>query len=202
MKNHFQSSLCGLAMLLTMAFLVSSCISEETNLDQPIDPNTSLEKVTDYPETYSLENLRMDPGTLNMLANLREATAKYHRIEVAMEDGYAQGSECVSSPSGGMGYHYVNSEEVDGNYDPTKPEALLYEMGKNGQMKLVGVEFIIVKDAWDAESEMIPYFGMREFDTVSKPIPLPFDNYQLHVWLWKNNPNGIFMMFNPQVSCN
>ncbi len=201
MKNHFQSSLCGLAMLLAMTFLLSSCISDESNLDQPIDPNTSLEKVTDYPEPFSPENFRKDPGTLKMLADLRAATAKYHRIEVAMEDGYSQGSECVSSADGGMGYHYVNFGEVDGSYDPTKPEALLYEMGKNGQMKLVGVEFVIVKDAWDAENEMIPYFGKREFDTAFAPSPLPFDNYQLHVWVWKNNPNGIFTMFNPKVSC-
>ncbi|MEN2283222.1 hypothetical protein AAGF08_13845 [Algoriphagus sp. SE2] len=201
MKNYFQSSLCGLLTLLTLTVFMSSCISDESNLDQPIYQNNNLEKVMDYPDTFSLENLRMDPGTLKMLANLRAATAKYHRIEAAMEDGYAQGSECVSSPAGGMGYHYVNFAAVDGEYDPTMPEALLYEMSKNGQMKLVGVEFIIVKDAWGAENAMIPYFGMQEFDTAFEPEPLPFDNYQLHVWVWKHNPNGMFTMFNPNVNC-
>ncbi|WP_050776405.1 hypothetical protein [Algoriphagus machipongonensis] len=201
MKNYFQSSLCGLAMVLTLTVLVSSCISDESSMDQPLDPTTNVEKTEVYPEVFSLENLRMDPETLKMLANLRAATAKYHDIEVAMEDGYAQGSECVSSPAGGMGYHYVNFAAMDGEYDPTMPEALLYEMSKNGQMKLVGVEFVIVKEAWDAGNEMVPYFGMQEFDTAFDPEPLPFDNYQLHIWIWKNNPSGIFTMFNPNVSC-
>ncbi|EAZ80204.2 lipoprotein [Algoriphagus machipongonensis] len=188
-------------MVLTLTVLVSSCISDESSMDQPLDPTTNVEKTEVYPEVFSLENLRMDPETLKMLANLRAATAKYHDIEVAMEDGYAQGSECVSSPAGGMGYHYVNFAAMDGEYDPTMPEALLYEMSKNGQMKLVGVEFVIVKEAWDAGNEMVPYFGMQEFDTAFDPEPLPFDNYQLHIWIWKNNPSGIFTMFNPNVSC-
>lgn len=201
MKNYFRGSYCGLAMVLTMTIILSSCITDESSLDQPLDPNTTLERATDYPETFSLENLRMDSETNKMLAGLRAATAKYHRIEVAMEDGYEQGSGCVATPAGGMGYHYVNFAAVDGEYDPTMPEALLYEMDKNGQMKLVGVEFVIVADAWDAENEMTPYFGIQEFDEAFPPAPLPFRNYQLHVWIWKHNPNGIFTMFNPNITC-
>ncbi|MBN3583716.1 hypothetical protein JYB64_15050 [Algoriphagus aestuarii] len=201
MKNYFKSSLSGLSLVLTLLIFLSSCISDQTSLDQPLDPSENLEKATDYPEPFSLENLRMDPGTLKMAADLRASTAKYHSIETAIEMGYVEGSECVSSPLGGMGYHYILPPAIDGNFDPTMPEALLYEMDKNGKMKLVGVEFVIVKDAWDAENEMIPYFGMQEFDTAFAPTPLPFDNYQLHVWIWKHNPKGMFTMFNPNVSC-
>jgi hypothetical protein len=202
MKNYFQNSLGRMLLVFIVIFSFTSCISDESNLDQPLDPNMELEKVTDYSAAFPLENMRMDPGTLKMLADLRAATVKYHDIEMAIENGFEQGSGCVSTPDGGMGFHYVNFAIVDGNYDPTMPEALLYEMAKNGKMKLVGVEFVIVKDAWDTENDVIPNFGMQEFDIAFAPIPLPFDNYQLHAWVWKNNPSGIFSKYNPKVVCN
>lgn len=203
MKNYIPNSVGGLLLIFSAMLFQTACISDVSDPNPPLDPNTTLERATDYPEAFSLENLRMDSETNKMLAGLRAATAKYHRIEVAMDNGYVlpEGSGCVSTPSGGMGYHYVNSAALDGEYDPTMPEALLYEMGKNGKMKLVGVEFVVVADDWDAENEMIPYFGMQEFDKAYPPAPLPFRNYQLHVWVWKHNPNGIFTMFNPNVTC-
>ncbi|MEB2780932.1 hypothetical protein U3A58_11055 [Algoriphagus sp. C2-6-M1] len=202
MKNYFQNSLGRLVLIFSVIFSFTSCISDESKLDPPQNPDMGLERVTDYPEAFSLENLRMEPETLKMLAALRGATAKYHDLEDAMADGYEQGSDCVASPDGAMGYHFVNFAIVDGIYNPSMPEALLYEMDKNGQMKLVAVEFIIKKEPWDLENDMIPYFGMQVFDEAFAPIPLPFDNYQLHTWIWKNNPSGIFTKFNPKVSCN
>jgi hypothetical protein len=26
-------------------------------------------------------------------------------------------------------------------------------------------------------------------------------HYDLHVWLWEDNPSGLFAMFNPSLSC-
>lgn len=201
------SNAAKMAGCLSIILLLSGCMSETSepviNTDQQTDA-----KLTDDFYSYPLENLRMDPGTLSMVANLRAATAMYHRIEMAMEAGYFQGTPCVSSPDGGMGYHYIRPETqgspipFDGLYDPTMPEAILYEMDKNGQMKLVGVEFVIDADAWDAENDMPPYFGMQEFDEPDEEHnPLPFRNYQLHVWAWKHNPMGIFIPFNPNVKC-
>lgn len=201
MKNTSSKIPWGILLILIAIVAQSSCISENSNPSLPLDPSSDLEKVIDEPFANPLENLRMDPTTLNMLADLRGATAKYHRIEVAMDNGYEQGSGCVSSPAGGMGFHYVNFDLVDGIFDSTQPEALLYEMDKNGKMKLVAVEFIIVKELWDSENAMKPYFGIQEFDEAFAPIPLPFDNYQLHAWVWKNNPSGIFTKFNPNVEC-
>lgn len=66
-------------------------------------------------------------------------------------------------------------------------------------MKLVGVEFIIEAEYWDGEE--LPHFGSQEFDEAFPPYPLNFHNYQLHVWVWRHNPNGIFTKFNPNVEC-
>jgi hypothetical protein len=202
MKYQLPKLLWG-TMLLLVAFLLHlSCISESGDTAIPLDPNSDLGKSIQKYDSYPLENLRMDPTTLKMLADLRAATAKFHDLDDAIEAGYELGSGCVSHPSlGAMGFHYVNFGYVDGNYDPTQPEALLYEEDKNGNMKLVAVEFVVVSAAWDAHHTMIPYFGTQIFDIAIAPVPLPFDNYQLHVWVWRHNPSGIFTKFNPRVSC-
>lgn len=200
MKFKLPKLLWGMMLLSVAILLQVSCISENSDPSTPVDPNAGLEKSIDEPAVDPFQNLRMDPNTLKMLADLRAAIAKYHDLGDAEADGYSLGSACVSHPDlGGMGFHYVNFANVDGNYDPTQPEAILYEMDKNGQMKLVAVEFIVVTEAW--EGEELPHFGSQIFDTALAPAPLPFDNYQLHVWIWKHNPAGIFTKFNPKVEC-
>lgn len=200
MKFKLPNFLWGMMLLSVTILLQVSCISENSDPSHPVDPNAGLEKSIDEPAVDPFQNLRMDPNTLKMLADLRAAIAKYHDLADAEADGYSLGSACVSHPElGGMGFHYVNFPNVDGNYDPTHPEAILYEMDKNGQMKLVAVEFIVVTEAW--EGEELPHFGSQIFDTALAPAPLPFDNYQLHVWIWKHNPAGIFTKFNPKVKC-
>jgi len=87
----------------------------------------------------------------------RSATAKYHRIDVAKAAGYgrfvdANGIACIDMPGlGAMGIHYVNGSLV-GNpaIEATQPEALVYEPEKNGQLRLVAAEYIVIKSAWDA----------------------------------------------------
>lgn len=203
MKNQLSKFLWGTLLFSVAIFLQVSCISEPTDPANPPDPNAGVEKNISETSDFPLENLRMDPTTLKMLANLRAATAKYHDIDIAVAAGYEIGSPCVSVPGlGGMGFHYVNGNLLfdEGTFDPTQPEALLYEMDKNGNMKLVGVEFIIEAEAWDENNEAPPHFGHQEFDFDNAEV-LDFPNYQLHVWVWRHNPNGMFTKFNPNVTC-
>ena len=51
---------------------------------------------------------------------------------------------------GAMGVHLINHEFVDGILDVNKPEALIYEPQSNGKLRIVGVEYIVPKEAWDA----------------------------------------------------
>ena len=207
MKYQLSKFLWGIMLFSVAILLQVSCIPENSEGINPIDPSASLEKSTQEVPDNPLENLRMDPTTNKMLANLRAATAKYHDLATAEAAGYSlpPGAGCVSVPGlGGMGFHYVNMPTELNNpfavYDPTMPQALLYEEMKNGQMKLVGVEFVLDKAIWDEENDEPPYFGSQEFDIDNAEV-LDFPNYQLHVWIWRHNPNGIFTMFNPNVTC-
>jgi hypothetical protein len=129
----------------------------------------------------------------HILAEIRSATARFHRVEVALAEGYVPVSPCVQSPMGGMGYHYRNNALVDGVVAPSRPEMLLYEPQKNGKLELIGVEFVIPPSLWAGSGP--PQLGDQTFGND------PFGNYALHVWVWRHNPNGMYADFNPRVSC-
>jgi hypothetical protein len=133
---------------------------------------------------------------------VRQATESFQDVEEATSAGYTQMS-CVSGPQeGAMGIHYIDADLVgDGELAPDRPEALLYEMNE-GQLQLLGVEYIVLADGWHAEHETPPALLGQHFHYVSGPnrygLP-PF--YELHVWAWKENPNGMFADWNPDVTC-
>jgi hypothetical protein len=136
----------------------------------------------------------------------RNATAKFANLNVAKAANYGlfidvNGKACIAMPGlGAMGIHYVNGALV-GNPDlnPTTPEALVYTPG---QQKLAALEYIVVKSAWDAHHSSPPRMFGQAFQLTLAPnrFGLP-DFYSLHAWLFKNNPAGMFMPWNPDVKC-
>jgi hypothetical protein len=133
----------------------------------------------------------------SLLKELRQATARFHSTEQATRAGYEVASPCVvaSDPTlGAMGYHWINESLVDSNFEISKPEVVLYEPDKNGNLKLVAAEYIVINIGQER-----PYFGDYPFDIGGTPMPFP--HWSLHIWLWKDNPNGIFTNYNPNVTC-
>lgn len=133
---------------------------------------------------------------------VRQATAPFKDFK-NLPQGYALLHGCVSGPQeGAMGVHYANGELVgDGALDAQHPEALLYET-KNGKQQLVGVEYVVLADAWNSSHQMPPVLMGQLFNLVGTPnrYGLPAF-YELHVWAWKDNPDGMFADWNPKVSC-
>jgi hypothetical protein len=104
---------------------------------------------------------------------------------------------------GAMGLHYVNLPLVfDGELDPTRPEIVIYEPLPNGRLKMTGADFLVLKDAWDAKHPAPPELIGQLFHLFEAPnrFGLPAF-YTLHVWAWKENPNGAFVNWHPKVSC-
>jgi hypothetical protein len=101
-----------------------------------------------------------------------------------------------------MGVHYVNGGLVeDGQLDANRPEALMYEL-RNGRLRLLGVEYIVMASAWHATHAEPPTLGGQVFHYNSSPnrYALPAF-YELHVWAWRSNPNGTFADWNERVAC-
>jgi hypothetical protein len=135
---------------------------------------------------------------------VRRATAKYRNVDRATDAGYVQFFGCVHEPlAGAMGMHFVNGTLVT---DPAvavdKPEALMYEMRSDGTLELVGVEYVVFKDAWDATNAAPPELFGETFNTITEPNRYGIPTfYELHAWAWKENPTGSHMDWNPKVLC-
>jgi len=139
------------------------------------------------------------------LRGVRADVARYHSLAQAERDGYVvTGEPCVASPAGTMGIHATNAALMaDDAIDPIRPEILLYVPKANGRLELVGVEY------WKADADGslataadrpslfgLPFAGPMPGHNPAMPV-----HYDLHVWLWEDNPSGLFAPFNPAISC-
>jgi len=133
---------------------------------------------------------------------VRDATKQYLDINNATAAGYGPFLGCVSgSDHGAMGIHYVNPNLLNGTVDATHPQALIYEPS-NGQMKLVGVEFIVDAATWRKNNSGPPVLEGQVFLYVDSPNRFDIPSYfELHVWAWRDNPQGSFVDWNDHVSC-
>jgi hypothetical protein len=149
---------------------------------------------------------RNDPSnSANALIKIvRQSTERFKDVSVAEAEGYALQFGCVSGPdSGAMGLHYVNGTLVNqGTLDPTKPQIVIYEATPNGGLRLIGADFLLLADAWDKKNQGPPELMGQLFHYFEFPnrFGLPAF-YTLHVWAWKENPNGAFVNWHPKVSC-
>lgn len=138
-----------------------------------------------------------------LLAEIRAVTDAFQDVEMATQAGYGPVSECVASPAGAMGIHYLNPALLDGAVVPTEPELLLYEPTGDG-IRLVGVEYMVPAPDWDPANDAPPELLDRVFADHRAEADrhgIPFPHYDLHVWAWEANPDGAFLPFNARVSC-
>lgn len=141
------------------------------------------------------------------LAELRQATAAYHDINVALGEGFLFGINglvkvCVAHPTlGAMGYHYSRQDRFDDvTINELEPEVLVYHTAEDGSLELGAVEWVVPKAAWEA------VHGIGALPPVVYGIALTVINpvlnwYVAHAWIWKPNPSGILMDWNPNVTC-
>ena len=187
------------AIVATAATTAAAC-----STDQPLQPTRHLTPGTVARDAGGLAPTNAgDAAQQQLLATIRQATAQYHRVEAAIADGYVQGSTCEARNGQGIGIHYRKGSLFDGVVDPAHPEVLVYEPRTNGDIELVSVAFIVPAAAWDPTHDGPPMLGDQALE--DKRVPdwsgPPFPSYALHVWVWKENPNGMYALTNPLVSC-
>jgi hypothetical protein len=147
----------------------------------------------------------------NDLSRARGATARFHDIASAQGAGYGgpledlAGISCIANPGVGvMGIHYVNGALVgDASLDAATPEVLVYQQLPDGKLRLVAAEYIVFQGAWlIAGNTAAPTLFGQTLNLVPAGnrygLP-PF--YEIHAWIWMNNPSGMFKDWNPSGSC-
>jgi hypothetical protein len=136
---------------------------------------------------------------------VRDATERFRDVAAAEAEGYALLFGCVSGPdTGAMGLHFVNLALVgDGELDATRPEIVIYEPMPNGRRRLIGADYLVLADAWHAKNPAPPELGGQLLHLFESPNRFGLPSfYTLHVWAWKENPNGAFVNWHPKVSCH
>lgn len=140
-----------------------------------------------------------NPSDMNrLIATVRQSTAHLKTADDAIAAGYIPLGECTAGPDGAMGVHYLNPAFVHpGFVDPAHPTILTYGTSPSGRTELWAAEFF-EPDV----GQPTPMFGDQPFDG---PMPghtpdMP-THYDLHVWVGKHNPAGIFTDFNPALHC-
>ncbi|NNM31781.1 MAG: hypothetical protein HKO53_01865 [Gemmatimonadetes bacterium] len=176
-------------ILLAAAIVLVAAVACEPT---PSEPESSAD-----PVAAPLFDRQLSPQVVQQLAKLRRYSAPLHNLERAEEAGFdVLITDCRENPGvGGMGYHYANLSRIDGA-PPTllEPEILVFAPRRNGSLGLGAVEYIIPFGLWTEAAPPTLFgetFRANNVDGV----------WQLHVWLWKHNPAGLFEDWNPRVSC-
>jgi hypothetical protein len=165
------------------------------------------------------------------LQQVRAATERFQDVKVALAEGYVRDptntcdtAAMMGKPAalGAMGIHFFRPDllgisappnpRVDGNgthTDFNKPAILIYEPQEDGSLQLVAVENLVFQKSWlAAGNTKPPRFHGVEWDTMQDNPATEIDeahmfepHYDRHVWLYRDNPKGMFAQFNPNVSC-
>ena len=131
--------------------------------------------------------------TENQLEAAKAANAKYRDVNVALADGFFQGSPDVP----GEGFHYLNPARLSCNFDAAHPAVLLYAfMPGQTQLKLVALEWLIPFACMPAAGPPPEGFA-GNLDVWSNDEPVPF--WTVNAWVYLRNPAGLMTQLNPLV---
>jgi hypothetical protein len=169
--------------------------------------------------------LQGDSSLGPQLAAVRAATARFHDVDVAMAAGYLNpaGRVCDQIGIGAMGIHSPNPAlQATQTLDPLQPEVLLYLPKPGGGFRLIGVEyiqFVLVRNLdtgvvgpwttpapWPSNYQVVTPTPQLFGKTFDGPMPGHFPgmpwHWDLHAWIWAENPTGVFSQWNPSISCS
>ncbi len=191
----FVLALAGILLLLPLVVQAQDTSAATTPM--PTDSMAGMDMTTEQASEIS-------PEIGQLVDQVRQSTANFRDFNSIGDAGYTKLLDCfVNRQVGGMGQHYVNGNLLgDDVADPMKPEALVYEPTQDGQMILVAFEYLIFASKWDPNNTGRPaptVFGRPMHLMTNIPNTPPV--WALHLWLWTDNPDGIFSDFNPIVSC-
>jgi hypothetical protein len=152
------------------------------------------------------------PSVPPELASVRTLLDKYRDPIIAVQDGYLSSVGCIEYPkgssegsmqypAGGMGVHFLNTGFVGPSLDPAKPQVLIYEP-VGDSLRLVAAEWFMPTEV--AGTTRPSVFGKElqgPMEGHQPLMPAGFHHWDLHVWLWKTNPEGVFSPTNPAIHC-
>ena len=163
------------------------------------------------PATLTAQGTTALPKLPPALESVRAALDKYADPVVAVRDGYFSTIACVDFPTaggagqmqypaGGMGVHLLNPGAISPQLDTMRPQVLIYTLDGD-KLRLAAAEWFVPVSVVPNRPVLWghPFDGPMEGH---EPLmPAAVHHWDLHVWLWKENPAGVFSATNPDVKC-
>lgn len=142
----------------------------------------------------------------------KAALSKYSDPFAAIRDGYFSTVACIDFPTGAkdgtveyppgaMGVHFLNPANIGPNLDPAKPQVLIYEPVGNKLVLAAAEWFVPVQAAPNGPPTIFGQTLAGPMDGHEPIMPATLRHYDLHVWLWKDNPRGTFTSTNSALKC-
>lgn len=147
------------------------------------------------------------------LAATRAALDKYKDPIAAVHDGYFSTLGCIEYSTGGghgameykrggMGVHFLNPAYIGPTLDSLKPQVLIYEpVGGGRKLRLVAAEWFVPTQVSKDAPVIFGQTLQGPMEGHEPVLPVQLHHWDLHVWLWKANPNGVFSPTHPGVAC-
>src|SRR5262245_21430209 len=151
-------------------------------------------------------------GNAAAIAAVKAALDKYKDPMAAVRDGYFSTVGCVDFPGGGsehgsmeykpgaMGVHFLKPALIGPPLDSTKPQVLLYE-NVGDKLVLTGAEYFVPTEVSKTPPSILGHQLMGPMEGHAPIMPPELHHWDLHVWLYKDNPNGMFSPTNSAVKC-
>ena len=199
-------------LLAPFAFVVTGC-----NVDSPVQADSHHS----HQNGLTLASLSKEANG-QALAGLRQLTAQFHDVDAAEAARYNLFSSPLTAPDGcisderfgGMGYHYTRGNNLgDDAVTLLDPEFLVYAPKdgprKDGEARrrLAAFDYFIpYSPTWPGPDD--PTFDraptLHDFPTMSDLpdisfAPSRFGGWMFHIWLWEQNPGGMFANWNTSV---
>lgn len=155
------------------------------------------------PHAAAAQNASIDSARANL--------AKYKDPMAALADGYLSTVMCMDFPHadkagetafqpGAMGVHFLNLGTIGKPLDAAKPQVVIYEP-HGDTLRLVGVEWFVPVEASATQPQLFGRGFDGPMDGHPPIMPVSLRHWDLHVWLWRTNPAGIFSPTNAAVRC-
>jgi hypothetical protein len=145
------------------------------------------------------------------LDSVRAALDKYKDPIAALADGYLSSLVCMDYPqagkagetpyqAGAMGVHLLKAQLIGAPLDPRQPQVLIYEP-HGDTLQLVAAEWFVPVEASPEKPVLFgqPFDG--PMDGHPPIMPASLRHWDLHAWLWRANPAGVFSPTNSAVRC-
>ena len=187
--NNFKNFILGLFAIVLISFTFMSCSSDSESEILTEEKGATIDRLTTWQE---------------QVAFLKKKMRKFHNFQVAQAQGYTQ---LVGPPPDMyvpyMGYHYLNPEKVNGEFNLLEPEILVYHRDEDGNMIFGAAEYLVpipgLAPPFCINSGEVPLPDSFIGDEDEWEVNCGAGGYTLHAWVGLENPMGVFHHTNPLV---